>query len=392
MTHSIISFARAVALPLLLAGCAALPSSGPVGSVILQAEKDLKQNPLGFRIVPVDPRTVDVLLNEKPPQLSTLAKGNLDQGESGAIGPGDMLAISVFEIGSGLFSGNGGMSAASGGGSASGSATTTSVANLPPIEVDDQGTIPFPYLGRIHVSGLTPTQLSGMIQSRLASKSQNPQVIVRVATDLHNSIIVSGDIHRPGRERLTLAHERLLDIVAMAGGASHSSEDSVVILTRQGVSGRIPLRTLETEPSQNITLMPGDNVQVIYLPRTYTVFGASHVAQTPFNTPVLTLDEAMARIGGPSDDRADANAVFLFRYENADVAQKLGLAPRLGGTPVIYAIDMLSPTSYFLAQKFVMKDRDLIYVSNAKVNKLYKFITLISALTSPAITAAYVVR
>ncbi|WP_246379203.1 polysaccharide biosynthesis/export family protein [Gluconacetobacter johannae] len=396
MTDCYASVARILAISIMLAGCSALPSSGPVSSQILQAEKDPKLNQIGFTIIPFTPKTVDVLQSEKPPLLSTLQKEGPGQGEHGAIGPGDLLSISVFEIGSGLFSGGGmsggrttagPISAGSGAGN-----TTASLEALPPIEVDDQGSIPFPYIGRIHVAGETPPQLAKMIENQLASKSQSPQVIVRVMTDLHNSVIVSGDIHRPGRQMLTLAHEGLLDIIAMGGGATHSSEDSMVLLTRHGVTGRIPLRTLENNPDQNIPLMPGDNVQVIYLPRTYTVFGATQVTQTPFNTPILTLDEAIARIGGPTDERADANAVFLFRYESDEVAQRLGLVPKPGGTPIIYNIDFMNPTNYFLAQKFVMKDKDLIYVSNAKVNKLYKFLGLIGAVTSPAITAAYVAK
>ncbi|MBM9400460.1 polysaccharide biosynthesis/export family protein [Gluconacetobacter azotocaptans] len=392
------SVARILAISIMLAGCSALPSSGPVSSQILQAEKDPKLNPIGFSIIPFTPRTLDILRSERLPLLSTLEKEGPGQGEHGAIGPGDVLAISVFEIGSGLFSGGGmpgaGVRTAAGaaGVASGGGNTTASVEALPPIEVDDQGSIPFPYIGRIHVAGETPTQLAKTIESQLASKSQSPQVIVRVITDLHNSVIVSGDIHRPGRQMLSLAHEGLLDIIAMGGGASHSSEDSMVLLTRHGVTGRIPLRTLENNPEQNIPLMPGDNVQVIYLPRTYTVFGATRVTQTPFDTPVLTLDEAIARIGGPADDRADANAIFLFRYESDEVAQKLGLVPKPGGTPIIYSIDLTNPTNYFLAQKFTMKDKDLIYVSNAKINKLYKFLGLIGAVTSPAITAAYVAK
>ncbi|ACI50455.1 polysaccharide export protein [Gluconacetobacter diazotrophicus PA1 5] len=380
------SVARVLAISALLAGCSTLPSSGPVSSQILQAAKDPKLNPIGFSIVPFTPKTLDVLQNETPPLLSTLEKEGPGQGEHGAIGPGDVLAISVFEIGSSLFSGGGltgGRAAASG---------AASIEALPPVEVDDQGYIPFPYIGRVFVAGETPTQLAKTIEDQLAAKSQNPQVIVRIMTDLHNSIIVSGDILHPGRQMLTLAHEGLLDIIAMGGGPSHSSEDSVVLLTRHGVTGSIPLRTLETHPEQNIPLMPGDRVQVIYLPRTYTVFGATRVMQTPFNTPVLTLDQAIARIGGPADDRADANAIYLFRYESDEVAQKLGLTPKPGGTPIIYNIDLMNPTNYFLSQKFVMKDKDLIFVSNAKVNKLYKFLTLIGAVTSPAITAAYVAR
>ncbi|WP_264784507.1 polysaccharide biosynthesis/export family protein [Gluconacetobacter azotocaptans] len=375
-----------------LAGCSALPGTGPIEADVLSSQDKPGHNPLGFRIVPLTPATVSVLESEQLPSLSTLDATAPALGANGTIGPGDELSISVFEVGSGLFaSGN----SAAGARTRSSSAPDTPASNvtmLPPIGVDQHGDIPFPYIGNLHAAGMTESELGKAIASHLAGLAQDPQVLVHILTDLHNSVIVSGDIHHPGRQFLTLAHEGLLDIVAMAGGATHSTEDSIVLLSRKGVTGRVPLRTLENDPTQNIPLMPGDQVQVIYLPRTYTVFGAAHVTETPFNTPVLTLAQAAARIGGPDDARADPNAVFLFRFESNPVAGKLGLSPRPGGVPIIYKLDMMEPTAYFLAGKVAMKDKDLIYVANAKTDRLYKLVNLIGTLVSPAMSAAWVAK
>ena len=233
-----------------------------------------------------------------------------------------------------------------------------------------------PYVGRIRASGHTTTELASAIQAGLKGQSQNPQVLVRISTDIANAVVVGGDIRKPGREPLTLAHERLLDMLAIAGGPTHPPEDVTVQLSRGGRSARIPLETLQDSPDQNIALVPGDRIQVSTHPRTFTVFGASaKVSETPFNAPQLSLAEALARIGGPLDERADPNAVFGTQ-----------------AAPVVYQLDMMNPTSYFLAQRFAMKDKDLVFIANAKSNKFYKFFNLISLIVSPAITGIAVSR
>ena len=46
--------------------------------------------------------------------------------------------------------------------------------------------------------------------------------------------------------------------------------------------------------------------------------------------------------------------------------------------------------SYFLAQRFAMHDKDIIYVANADFNELQKFFTLLNTLTGPVITGIVV--
>lgn len=393
------SRAAAVLLPmLLLASCNTLPDSGPVEARVLNDAARPQTNPLGFRIVPVDPNVVATLAIGTVPLMSALGSGTRDPGQGDRIGPGDILSVSILELGSGLFSGSGSLAAGgaanplSGGPGPSASVTTE---NLPPIAVDSGGYVDVPYVGRLYARGRTVGQLAGAIQAGLKGKSQMPQVLVRITTDLANSVIVSGDIRKPGRQPLTLAHEELLDMIAIAGGPAHASEDSVVQLTRAGRTARIPLKTLEEDPDQNIALRPGDRLQISYLPRSFTVFGAtSKVSETSFSAPDLSLAEALARIGGPLDERADPNAVFLFRFESASAARRLGVPVPVGvqSTPLVYQLDMMNPTSYFLAQKFAMKDKDLVYIANAKSNKFYKFFNLISMIVSPAITGIAVSR
>ena len=81
-----------------------------------------------------------------------------------------MLQVTVFEIGTSLFSVRGGVSLASA--DMGGDAPSASGESLPPIKVDQGGSITLPYVGRMPVAGLTPSQIQHAIVKRLKPNSQ----------------------------------------------------------------------------------------------------------------------------------------------------------------------------------------------------------------------------
>jgi polysaccharide export outer membrane protein len=256
------------------------------------------------------------------------------------------------------------------------------------VEVDADGYVSVPYAGRIKAAGATPDDVASRIEGALSGQSQNPQVIVTISKNLADTVIVSGAVKSPGRFPLTLANEQLLDMVAIAGGPTHGDEDESVQLTRAGQSAELPLTELESDATQNVYLDPGDHIQLSYNPRSYTVFGAAEkVEQISFDAPKLTLAEALARAGGPADGQADPNGIFLFRFERPAVAARLGLQAAGAKVPVIYQLDMMQPASYFVAQEFAMQDQDVLYIANAKTDKVSKFLGLVGAVVAPASTA-----
>jgi polysaccharide export outer membrane protein len=377
-----------------LAGCSALPSSGPTERDVFRAEKEA--NEIGFKIVDVSPQVISVLESAEGPALAAMDDGSR-AARLDTIGPGDTLGISIYEVGSGIFGGGSAGGGASGTDSAGGS-TSALGARLPPLQVDGRGAISLPFIGRIIAAGHTPVELADIIRDGLKRVSQDPQVLVSITESLSNAVFVLGDVKNPGRRQLTLNREHLLDVIALSGGATYASQDTVVELSRNGHSARASLRHVEDTPSENVALRPGDRVRLVRVQRTFTVFGASgKINEVTFDTPTLNLAEGVARAGGPQDDRADPNAVFLFRFEQPDVASQIGSVPVAGAPayaprPVIYRLDMLNPSSYFLAQKFDMHNKDLIYIANARTNQLSKFVNIVYSLAIPAITAKQVTQ
>ena len=116
------------------------------------------------------------------------------------------------------------------------------------------------------------------------------------------------------------------------------------------------------------------------MPQTYSVLGATgQNAQLTFNAERITLVEALAKAGGLQDLRSDPAGVFLFGSSRRlwwprSMLPQLGTGPDRS-SPVVYRLDMSDANAYFLAQRFPVEDKDIIYVANAKLNELQKFFT-----------------
>lgn len=375
-------------IALLLSGCSTLPSSGPTGRQVMQGAQD-PANPLRFQVVELDGAAFQKLLTIPPAgrgagQLAALAR----EGRVDRIAPGDALQVNVYEVGMSLF-GSGSQSSSLGlGGSAVPAETIDATVRSQPINVVTvaaDGTIRLPYVGRLMVAGSTPYDVQRMIETALKGKSQSPQALVTVVNSPGNSVYLFGDVNRSGRMPLTAARERLLDAVATAGGSKSSSADTVIRLTRAGQSAEMRLGDIRAGSGDDVTLLPGDRVELVIEPRSFSAFGATpKVSQVLFEAPRLSLAEALARVGGPNDIQADPRSVFLFRYDAVAIAA--------GDPPVIYRLNLMKPESYIIAQNFPMNDKDLIYIANSASNPVSKFVAILNQLFAPLLTARVLTR
>lgn len=351
-----------------LSGCASLPSSGPTGIEIRRAAARPAEFP--YVLVPVDSAQALPL----PPAIaeSTL---NVVRQPTDLLGPGDVLNVTIYEAGVTLF-GNSAVRAA--GAPPGGFDTSSSAEKLPPIRVDDQGNIKVPFVGRVRAAGRTAVELQALIQQGLRGMSQDPQVLVTIQKSITNSIILSGEVARPGRLVLSTNRESLSDAVALAGGYRGAAKDAVARIQRDGDTFEIRLSDLLDMPSEDVLVAPGDRITVISRPQSFSVLGAPNRAEDiVFPRARLTLAQAVALAGGANPNQGDAAAIFVFRY----VRQPDGTEQ-----PTVYQVNMMKPGAYLLAQRFVMNDRDVLYVGNARANQLTKFVQLLSQLFVPVAT------
>ena len=297
---------------------------------------------------------------------------------SQTISTGDVVNVTIYETGGALF---GTLNPATG--------ATTSSAQIPPQPVDQSGEITVPYAGRVPVKGRTTSAVETEIAQRLKGKAIDPQVIVTISSRLGGYLVtVTGDVKSPKLFQLGLADTRLLDVLTDAGGSIGRAHETDVTVLRGSVTRSDSLAEIVANPAKNVQLQPGDVVAVKNRPRSCLAFGASGSnKRVVFDNDQLSLAEALAQVGGPSDSRADPAAIFVHRLESTSLVRKLGHTPTSvtgDAARVIYQLDLHSPEGFFLAQSFEIQDKDIIYFSNAGSVGLVKFLNLLNTVTSGA--------
>ena len=367
----------------IVAGCSALPTAGPTASDVKGQE--VKDNLTRFDLVDINDNVVAALL-ALPAESFHVRFKKYGRPPQPKIGIGDSVVVSIWEAaGGGLFG------ASPTDHVSAGSRSVT----IPEQMVGRDGGISVPFADRVPAAGRLPVEVQKTIEQRLAEKAIEPQVIVTVTKSLSNSVTVAGEVVSGARVPLSLKGDHLLDLIAAAGGARAPVYETFVRLSRDGITATVPMEALVSDPAENIYAYPADVLTLVRLPQSFTVFGATGTnTQVNFTAERMTLVEALAKAGGLQDQRSDPAGVFLFRFEPPGIVNALG-RPQLqtgpdGSSPVVYRLDLSDAKSYFLAQRFAMHDKDIIYVANADFNELQKFFTLLNTLTGPIITGIVV--
>jgi len=270
-------------------------------------------------------------------------------------------------------------------------------ATIPDQQVAPDGAIGVPYAGRVPAAGRTPAEVQQTIEARLASKALQPQVLVIVKQSNANAVTVAGEVVAGARVRLSPGGDRLLQVIAAAGGAKAPVYETFVRLSRSGITGAISLERLVAEPAENIYAQPGDVITLVRVPQTFTVFGATgRNAAIAFDAENITLSQALAKSQGLRDDLANPKGVFLFRYEPASMVQALDqpmATHASGGTsPIAYRFDFSDANSYLVADQFPIHDKDIIFVSDAGAIQVQKLFALLQTVTGPVVTGLLVCR
>jgi polysaccharide export outer membrane protein len=287
-------------------------------------------------------------------------------------------------------------------------------ATIPDQQVAPSGTISVPYAGQVPAAGRTPAEVQQTIEALLASKALGPQALVIVKKSDANAITVAGEVVPSARVQLSLGGDRLLQVIAAAGGAAGVAAaggaagaaaggitaplyETFVRLSRNGVTVTIPFERLVADSAEDIYARPGDVLTLVRIPQTFSVFGATGRNDSiTFDAERLTLSQALAKSQGLRDDLANPKGVFLFRYELASMVRALGqpLAARAsdGVSPVAYRFDFSDANSYLLADQFPVHDKDIIFVADAGAVQVQKLFTLLQTVTGPVITGLLVCR
>lgn len=367
----------ACALSAALAGCSALGSSGPSTAAVKRAS-GAELAAAQIQVIDLTDAVARRVIAAQRTQAFSNSPG--DGTRYGAlIGPGDVLDISIWEAPPAVLFG-----ASTSDLRLASNATSRGTA-IPEQMVDAQGMVRVPFVGDLRAAGRSSGQIEREIEARLAGMAHRPEAIVRIVRNAAATVTVVGDVTNSARVPLTTKGERLLDVLAAAGGVKQPVGKTTIQLSRAGQVVSMPLDTVIRDPSQNIRLQADDVVTALYQPFSFTALGAvTNNAEIPFEGVGITLSQALGRIGGLQDSRADVKGVFLFRLENpAALDPTMVYGSRTtpdGKIPVIYRLDLRDPSAFFVAQGFPIRNKDVIYVSNAPIADLQKFTNIVSSM------------
>lgn len=368
-----------------IAGCTALPAAAPTVTEIQATSSDN----VPYTMVTIDDRVAALLSQYSGPSLSATYK-TTRYAANNRLHPGDAVAITVYETGGSTLFGQ--TVPVPGSPVAQSGVVPAGATTIPPQVIEADGAIIVPFVGRLPVVGRTPNQVAREIENQLKGKAVDPQVIVTLVSNSSNVATVGGDVNTPKPVPLSLRGERLLDVIAAAGGAKFPAYETYVRVIRNGHVGMVLLQTVISKPSENITVSPNDQIFLTRVPRTFSVLGATQkVSQYTFDTEKVSLAEAIARAGGPIDTIGNPGGIFLFRFEPWFIAKNV-LGQRAEQfqadpppfVPILYRADLRDADGYFLAQAVQMRDKDVVLISNAETTQLQKMLAVVRGFTGVA--------
>lgn len=372
-------------LVLPLVGCGTypdvLPSSGPSLEAVQKNAQETA--PQGIQLLDVTAPLAQRLASARRGDNSFAQQWGQVRPSGLVLGPGDVLEVSIWEAPPASLFGASAMDMRSG-------AATARVSVLPSQMVSTDGTIDVPFAGSIQAAGRSMTDVQNAIAQRLKGKANQPQVVVRILQNATSNVTVVGEVSNSVRMSLTAKGERLLDALAAAGGVRQPVGKMSLQITRGDQVRIMPLERVIASPAENVLLQPGDVITAFHQPFNLTVLGATGTnRELDFEAQGISLAQALGRAGGLQDQRADARGIFIFRFEDPALLPNVKPdAPRTaqGKVPVVFRLDLKDPASFFAAQDFPMRHKDVVYVSNSPAAELQKFLNIVGSVAGPILT------
>ena len=382
-----------------VAGCAFVSGTGPTASQIRGAGEDVAvdREPARARyaVVAVD-LPVARALNARPTAQPASFFGDASPARPQlTIGTGDEVAVTIVNTSQAGFLNF-----------AQSTVSPLATTSLPPQLVMADGRISVPPLGRVVASGRTPQQLERELQRRLGDVLVDPSVIVRLTDRRNRQVAVMGTAVQAGYYPILAEDTRVLDVLGAAGVSTSSGtggeganapsepEELVLALNRGGVERRIRLDRFLADPALNVRVWPGDVIRLEPAERRFTLLGALAAnGDYGYVDSSLTLAQALGRGGGLVSQQAARNGVFVYRATPREDLEELASEPlelRDEVVPTVYSFDFSQPDVMLAAQRFAIRDDDMVYVPDSPLAEISKVLGAFNAGLSTAARIAVI--
>ncbi|OGB25648.1 MAG: hypothetical protein A3I66_22770 [Burkholderiales bacterium RIFCSPLOWO2_02_FULL_57_36] len=307
----------------------------------------------------ITPQLVKLEQQQREKQVTQDISRLVGQAKPYGIESGDILSIVVWDHPelSGAGFGAGPDPAASGAG-----ATPTAG-----FVVEHDGTVNFPYAGRIKVAGLTEDQARNLLTTKLAHYIRKPKVTLRVQSYRSKRIYVDGEVKTPGLQAINDIPMTLIEALNRAGGMLPTADQSQISLTRAGSTYRINLPQMVQKGVNPATIMLASGDVVRVMSRDESKVFVSGEVNTPkaltMHNGRLTLNEALGETGGINPLSGDSGQVYVVRKSTTE--------------PIVYRLDAKQPGALAMAEAFELHPKDVVYVAATPLANWHRTISQI---------------
>ncbi|WP_061167069.1 polysaccharide biosynthesis/export family protein [Caballeronia hypogeia] len=224
--------------------------------------------------------------------------------------------------------------------------------------VAPNGTIYFPFIGKVRVAGKTTGEVRDEMAAALAPYIKNPQLDVRVLAYRSQKIAMTGEVKLPGPLAMSDVPLTLVDAIVRSGGTTPEADLQRVRLTRNGKLYVLDANAVldRGDDTQNVMLQAGD---IINIPDRYDsrIFVMGEV-KVPMPVNMVrgraSIADALTLAGGVLDTDANVRQIYVVRGARSNPAR-----------PDIYRLDMSQPDSLLLSTQFQLHPQDVVYVGTA---------------------------
>ncbi len=225
-------------------------------------------------------------------------------------------------------------------------------------QIAKNGTIFYPYIGRVKVAGKTLIQVRWLLSRLLSKHITKPQVDVKVAAYLSQKAFVVGEVANPGPQPITNIPLTIVDAIKQAGGTTGNSDWRHVTLTRGDEKYTINLLDIyeKGDMHQNLRLQNGDvlNVPDLQGQKIFVLGEVSNSTSLFLRKGRMTLSEALSEVGGIKPETSNPARIYVIRSGAT-------------GKPEVYHLNAKSPDALILGDQFKLSARDVVYVETAGV-------------------------
>jgi polysaccharide export outer membrane protein len=249
---------------------------------------------------------VALLAAQTPPQVAVPAPAPTQVSPGYEVGPSDVLNIKVFNE-----------------------------ADLSgPFSVDSDGTITFPFLGRVTVGGKTVRDIEAQLTKALTGAYlRNPQISVEIGNYRSRAIFILGEVKAPGKYSIE-GPMTLLEVLAKAGSLTAAAGNSIIVQRyKDGLAAAVSNEPMlpgdprgaevmrvnvsdlnEGRLNANILLQDSDTIVVPAADRFY-VTGFVRQPGSFVLRPGMSVQQAIAEAGGFTE-RGSTRGIKIVRQVN----------------------------------------------------------------------------